>query len=79
MKILLAALFATSLTVPALADDKGNWASVGRDSGSQRFSPLTQITPGNVGKLQPAWTYHMNPNRSAPASGRAPGSETTRA
>src|SRR5438445_9844783 len=73
----LAALLAASLAVPALAADKDNWSSVGRDAGSQRFSPLTQITPGNVGKLQLAWTYHMNPNRGAPVSGRAPGSETT--
>jgi quinoprotein glucose dehydrogenase len=34
---------------------------VGRDPGGQRFSPLTQITPANVGTLQVAWTYHMKP------------------
>src|SRR5690606_34607251 len=25
---------------------------------SARFSPLTEITPENVGTLVPAWTYH---------------------
>ena len=26
-----------------------------------RFSPLTQITPGNVGTLEIAWVYHLKP------------------
>ena len=26
-----------------------------------RFSPLTQLTPGNVGQLEVAWVYHMRP------------------
>jgi quinoprotein glucose dehydrogenase len=79
MKTLLAALLTTALALPAAADSKGDWASFGRDPGSQRFSPLTQITPANVGKLQLAWTYHMNPahNPAAPPSNRAPGSEAT--
>jgi quinoprotein glucose dehydrogenase len=63
----------------ALAAPAGDWPSFGRDPGSQRYSPLTQITPGNVGGLQVAWTYHMNPAHDAakPTSGRAPASETT--
>jgi len=43
-------------TVPA-----GDWPTAGRDSGETRFSPLGQITPANVAKLQPAWIYHMKP------------------
>lgn len=39
----------------------GGWPSYGYDAGGGRFSPLTQITPANVGKLAVAWTYHMNP------------------
>ena len=64
---------------PALAAGPGDWSSVGRDAGSQRYSPLTQITPANVAGLKPAWTYHMNPKHDpkAPPSPRAPGSETT--
>src|SRR5258708_30177624 len=30
----------------------------GHDAGARRFSPLKQITPGNVGHLQRAWTFH---------------------
>ena len=39
-----------------------------------RFSPLTQITPANVGQLQVAWTYHMKP---AGATARFASSEVT--
>ena len=34
------------------------WSAYGRDSGGTRYSPLNQITPENVGKLQMAWTFH---------------------
>ena len=37
------------------------WPTYGHDSGGQRFSPLTELTPENVGRLQIAWTYHMRP------------------
>src|SRR5688572_28380884 len=37
------------------------WPTYGHDPGGMRFSPLTQITPANVGELQPAWVYHMKP------------------
>ena len=30
----------------------------GYDQGGSRFAPLDQITPGNVDRLIPAWTYH---------------------
>lgn len=33
----------------------GDWPSVGRDPGGQRFSPLTQVTPRNVARLQQVW------------------------
>jgi quinoprotein glucose dehydrogenase len=42
------------------------WPTYGHDSGGQRFSPLTQITPANVSQLQVAWVYHMRP--AAPTS-----------
>ncbi len=41
---------------PAVADHL-DWPSVGGDAGHQRFSPLAQITPGNVARLQQAWSY----------------------
>ncbi len=35
----------------------GDWNSYGRSAFGDRYSPLAQITPQNVGKLVPAWTY----------------------
>jgi quinoprotein glucose dehydrogenase len=40
------------------------WPTYGHDSGGMRFSPLKQITPGNVANLQPAWSYHLKPEGS---------------
>ncbi len=52
--------------IPAL-QAQTDWPTYGHDPGGQRFSPLTQITPANAGKLERAWTFH---------TGR-PGSEAT--
>ncbi|RWE32101.1 glucose/quinate/shikimate family membrane-bound PQQ-dependent dehydrogenase, partial [Mesorhizobium sp.] len=35
----------------------GEWHFYGRTPFGQRYSPLDQITPDNVARLQPAWTY----------------------
>src|SRR6476660_3101846 len=51
-------LFAT----PALA-----WEHWGNDRGGMRFSPLTQITPANVGNLVRAWEF-----RTGDLDSRAP-------
>ncbi|BDC50678.1 quinate dehydrogenase [Bryobacterales bacterium F-183] len=45
----------------APTDPAKEWQTYGHDSNAHRFSPLKQITPGNVGKLKVAWTYHMRP------------------
>jgi quinoprotein glucose dehydrogenase len=37
------------------------WPTYGHDVGGQRFSPLVELTPANVARLQVAWTYHMRP------------------
>ena len=42
-------------TAPAMPD--GDWNSYGRSAHGDRYSPLAQITPDNVSKLTPAWTY----------------------
>lgn len=47
--LLLAALAAPWAT---RADDPGGWPMAARDYASTRFSPLDDITPANVGKLQ---------------------------
>ena len=36
----------------------GEWLHYGNDAHGTRYSPLAQITPENVGRLQPVWTYH---------------------
>ncbi len=40
----------------------------GHDLGSTRFSPLTQINPGNVATLTEAWSYAMRPGGAGPSS-----------
>jgi quinoprotein glucose dehydrogenase len=42
-------------------DHSKEWPTYGHDAGGMRFSPLTQLTPANVGSLKPAWVYHMKP------------------
>jgi quinoprotein glucose dehydrogenase len=36
----------------------GDWPVYGRDPGGMRYSPLADIQPQNVEKLQVAWTFH---------------------
>ncbi len=51
-----ALLFALSaVEAQSLAD----WPTFGHDPGGTRYSPLTQINPGNVATLKRAWTFHM--------------------
>ena len=62
--VVLAAVVATyaQSSAPAPIASK-EWPTYGHDPGGMRFSPLTQITPANVGQLQVAWVYHMKPAR----------------
>lgn len=43
---------------PAQEADANDWHFYGRTPAGQRYSPLEQLTPANVSKLQPAWEYH---------------------
>uniref|UniRef100_Q028C8 Quinoprotein glucose dehydrogenase n=1 Tax=Solibacter usitatus (strain Ellin6076) TaxID=234267 RepID=Q028C8_SOLUE len=52
-----AAPFTTGPPLPAARE----WPTYGHDPGGQRYSPLTELTPENVGRLKVAWTYHMRP------------------
>jgi quinohemoprotein ethanol dehydrogenase len=36
-----------------------DWLTHGLNQSESRFSPLTQITAGNVARLQPAWSYEL--------------------
>jgi len=62
-----ASLRAAVAALPALAFAAGaaaqEWPSYGGDPGGQRFSGATQITPQNVGRLAPAWTFHTGERR----------------
>jgi glucose dehydrogenase len=49
---------AAAIIVPQLlAAEVNDWPSHDHDAGAQRFSPLKQITPSNVARLQTAWTF----------------------
>ncbi len=45
-----------------------NWLSYGRGYSEQRFSPLTDIDAGNVGKLELAWFHDLDTNRGQEAT-----------
>jgi quinoprotein glucose dehydrogenase len=48
----------SATTQPAALRPAGaDWPAYGYDSGARRFSPLTHITPQNVGTLTRAWTF----------------------
>lgn len=47
---------------------KEEWLSYGRDYAEQRFSPLDQITPDNVGQLGLAWTAEFDTARGQEAT-----------
>ena len=36
-----------------------NWLTYSRTYDGQRYSPLAQITPANVARLKPLWTYQI--------------------
>lgn len=50
-------------------DSSKEWPTYGHDPGGMRFSPLTEITPDNVGRLKVAWVYHMTVSGAAGSSG----------
>src|SRR5476651_1145027 len=58
-----AALAATSTAVSSAGGAQGatDWPSTNYDQTANRYSPLTQITPANVGTLQQVWSVHIKP------------------
>lgn len=63
--------FAQAQDVPQVGSD---WPFYGGDHNAQRFSPLKQITPENVGRLERAFVYHT---RDLPNPGSRYSPETT--
>ena len=57
LSLVVAALAATSFVSPLAAQSANEWPAYGRDATGARNSPLTRITPANVKRLAPAWTY----------------------
>ena len=55
LALALALALALGLAGAAQAQD---WPTFNGDLRAQKFSPLTQITPENVGQLRPAWSIH---------------------
>lgn len=52
--LVLLVLGSLCFAVPVMA---AGWSHYGGDAGGQRHSAAAQITPANVGKLMPVWTY----------------------
>lgn len=46
----------------------GDWTMHGRTYGEDRFSPLTDISENNVGKLGLAWSFKIDPDRALQAT-----------
>ncbi|HXE56519.1 MAG TPA: PQQ-binding-like beta-propeller repeat protein, partial [Gemmatimonadales bacterium] len=44
-------------TIAAQAAAPGDWPAYGRDPGGSRYSPLAQLTPANVNRLERAWVH----------------------
>jgi quinoprotein glucose dehydrogenase len=51
------ALTACSSGAPAGKSPDAGWPTYGGDPGGSRYSPLTQISPANVRRLQVAWVF----------------------
>jgi quinoprotein glucose dehydrogenase len=45
--------------VPAPVHAQNDWRTYGNDPEHRRFSTLTQVTPENVSRLRPAWTFDL--------------------
>ena len=85
---LLAGLLTSALATPSVlveqaapAAGDGNWPMFRHDSAGTGYSPLAQITGGNVASLSRAWTYALQAAAPAAATGRGsaagPNSEAT--
>ena len=64
-------LLLAACALPAAAQiAPADWPNYTRDLAGTKYSPLDQITPGNVTKLVPAWTYTLRAE-AAPVSATA--------
>jgi quinoprotein glucose dehydrogenase len=56
--VALGLLAACHAPFPPAPVAEGDWPAYGRDALGTRHSPLTQVSPDNVARLERAWTYH---------------------
>src|SRR5262245_31895906 len=54
-------LFGGSMTAqkPSSTLQRGEWTDYGGDQSGLKYSPLSQITPANIDKLQVAWRWKV--------------------
>jgi quinoprotein glucose dehydrogenase len=57
--------------------EAAGWAHYGGDAGGTRYSPLTEINRGNVGRLEVAWTYRTGDVSDGSETGRRSAFEAT--
>ena len=55
-----------ALAQPLATLSGGDWLHYGNDAGGTRFSPLDQIKPDNVGRLEVAWEADVGPATPGP-------------
>lgn len=48
----------SSMSDPSPVSTGADWPAYGGSYAARRYSPLDQITPANVGRLQQAWVFH---------------------
>ncbi len=75
--LLLLLLLLVSAAAPGQQSAQADWPTYGGDPGGQRFSPATQINRGNVGQLQPVWTFHTGALANPVNAGHSGSFETT--
>ena len=62
---------------PSLLQAAADWPAYGGTFAARRYSPLAQITPGNVAHLQRAWVFHTGDMPRTAAAAKQYGAETT--
>ena len=71
-----------SQSAPGFSDPSGvatgaDWLAYGGTNAAWRFSPLTQVTPDNVGKLRKVWEVHVDGQPNNPDYVKLYGTENT--
>lgn len=71
----LAVLFITVSLITYHANAQGttgrSWSVYKGDEGSTNYSPLAEITPANVGKLETAWTFTLKDKKPGAQPGKS--------